>query len=211
MTLTLCGARGVLILAIICITRAVTPDEANAACQAENDALTTCIDNARRRLAEQTNCETLEGFDCPDDIPAEVCRFVCARDAGRPPPEHDENDIDWEEEADSHEDRGAGDDDDDDDAAVFCSFAAETLKFQCAAPSECPEENRARLSCYYQQLCEDPSLGCPLAAAAPESPSPTAAPAAPERDDAATVRLGGVCAAAVWLGVVAAAVWLVVA
>ena len=78
--------RGILILAIICITRAVTPDEAIAACQAENDALTTCIDNARRRLAEQTNCETLEGFDCPDDIPTEVCRFVCAQDIGRPGP-----------------------------------------------------------------------------------------------------------------------------
>ena len=85
--------RGILILAIICITRAVTPDEANAACQAENDALAACIDNARRRLAEQTNCETLEGFECPDDIPTEVCRFVCAQDIGRPPPEHDDNDV----------------------------------------------------------------------------------------------------------------------
>ena len=36
-------ARAVLILAIIDITTAVTPDEANAACQAENDALTTWI------------------------------------------------------------------------------------------------------------------------------------------------------------------------
>ena len=42
-------ARAVLILGIICITRAVTPDEANAACQAENDALTT----SPRRLDSQ--------------------------------------------------------------------------------------------------------------------------------------------------------------
>jgi len=44
MTLTLRGARGVLILAIIGITGAVTPDEANAACVAENDALATCLE-----------------------------------------------------------------------------------------------------------------------------------------------------------------------
>ena len=54
MTLTLRGARRVLILAIICITAAaVTPDEANAACVAENDALATCLEAARRRLADR--------------------------------------------------------------------------------------------------------------------------------------------------------------
>jgi hypothetical protein len=229
MTLTLRGARGVLILAIIGITGAVTPDEANAACVAENDALATCLEAARRRLAEATNCETLEGFDCPEDIPKDVCRFICAQDAERTGgPERSPPDVDWEEEAEWHTDHSAASADDD-DAAVFCSFAVETLASQCAAPSDCPAENRARLSCYYRALCEDQTLGCePLAADDPSptalattapaprptsgaSPSPTVAPTAPESDDAATVRLGGVCAATVWLIVVAVATWLLIA
>ena len=149
--MTLRAISGAILAVYFAMSAALTPDEANAACQAENDALAACTEAAERRLAA-----------------------------------------------------------DDDDAAVFCSLAVETLASQCAAPSDCPAENRARLSCYYQQLCEDPTLGCePLATAAPAprptsglsggSPSPTVAPTAPESDDAATVRLGGVCAAAVWL------------
>ncbi len=42
--------RGALLAVYFAKCATVTPDEANAACQAENDALSACTD-ARRRLA----------------------------------------------------------------------------------------------------------------------------------------------------------------